>query len=161
LAERVAAPPLFFVPIGAAVAVQIGTTAAGVAGRGGSPGSLILAGFAVLLLVAALQLVRFRDLNGVWLGGLVSRVVGGTATTASTSYIAGLGGALWAALSGAWWLVLLCAVAGGAGYAWSGRRWMDTYRAEPATRGRGEPLWLVAALGVLFASGATVLVALR
>ena len=70
-------------------------------------------------------------MNGVWLGGFASRVVGGTATAASTSYVLSLGAAGWAAFDRAWWLVALCAAAGGVAYACSGRRWLRTYLAEP------------------------------
>jgi hypothetical protein len=161
LAEHVAVPRLFFVPIGAAIAVQIGTTAAGVAGRGGSPGWLILAGFGALLVVSAVQLGRFRSLNGVWLGGLVSRVIGGTTSAASASYVAALGAALWAALSGVWWFVPLCAFAGGTAYALSGHRWMQAYRSQPATHSRGESVPWLAALVLLFAAGLALLITLR
>ena len=47
LADHVVVPPLFFVWIGAAVAIQIGTTAAGLAGVGESP-LWLLAGLVLL-----------------------------------------------------------------------------------------------------------------
>jgi hypothetical protein len=157
LADRVVAPRWFFAPIGAAVAVQIGTTAAGIGADGDGSGWLLVSGFVVLLAVAAVQLARFRRLNGVWLGGLVSRVVGGTATAASASYGVALAGAIWAALADEWWLVPLCAAAGGVGYALSGRGWMRGYRRDPATHGRGESAaWLVVC-GVLAVAGFVLL----
>ena len=93
--------------------------------------------------VAGVQLARFRRLNGVWLGGFASRVVLGTATAASVSYPIALGAAIWAAYGERWWLVALWSLVGGAAYALSGRRWMHTYRRDPAAHARGESLaWL-------------------
>jgi hypothetical protein len=160
LAEHVVVPRLFFGPIGVAVAFQIGATATGLAGEGGS-GWLVVAGFAVFVAVSAIQLARFRNRNGVWLGGLVSRVFGGTAAAASTSYAAALAGALWAALAGVWWLVPLCAAAGGAAYASSGRRWMRLYRSEPSLHGPGESAVWLAVVAALSVAGLVLLVGLR
>jgi len=161
LADRVRVPRLFFVSIGAAVAVQIGTTAAGLAGAGESPLWLLTAGLAIFAAVSAIQLARFRRLNGVWLGGLVSRVVGGTATAASTSYVAALAAASWAAFAGVWWLVPLCASAGGAAYALSGVSWMRSYRSEPAIHSRGESALWLAVFAVLALTGLILLLALH
>lgn len=161
LAHQVAVPKLFFVPIGVAVAVQIGTTAAGLAGAGAAAGWLLVAGVAAFFVVSAVQLARFRRLNGVWLGGLVSRVIGGTATAACLSYTAALAGAVWAAFADAWWLVPLLAAAGGAAYVLSGRAWMRTYRSAPATHSRGESAPWLAASAVLALTGLLLLVSLR
>ena len=160
LADHIVVPPLFFATIGAAVAIQIGTTAAGLAGAGESPLWLLAAGFAVFLAVAAVQLARFRRLNGVWLGGMVSRVVGGTAAAASTSYVAALAAAVWAAFAGVWWLVPLTAAAGGVAYGLSGRSWMRKYRSEPAAHSRGESAVVVTVCVVLTLAGLILLVAL-
>jgi hypothetical protein len=150
LANRVRVPRFFFASIGAAVAVQIASTAAGLAGLPGSSAwVLAVSGVVVFLAVSAFQLARFRRVNGVWLGGLVSRVVGGTAMAASLSYAAALAGATWAAFARVWWLVPLCAMAGGVAYALSGVRWMRKYRAEPATHARGESVLWLAVLVVL------------
>lgn len=54
LAGHLDVPQLFFVSIGAAVAVQIGTTAAGLAGAGKAPLWLLAAGFAVFLTVSVI-----------------------------------------------------------------------------------------------------------
>ena len=160
LAGHIVVPRLFLVPIGAAVAVQIATTAAGLAGAGESPLWLLAGGFAVLLAVSAVQLARARRLNGIWVSGLVSRVVGGTATAASTSYVAALAAAVWAAFAGVWWLLPLCAAAGGTAYALSGRSWMRRHRSEPAVDRRGESgLWLTV-IGLALA-GLILLVSLR
>jgi len=131
LARGVVLPPWFDAAVGAAITVQIATTALGLADIGGWAGWLLPAGVAVFVLVAGMELARFRRLIGVWLGGFASRVVGGTATAASTSYVLSLGAAVWAAFDRAWWLVALCAAAGGVAYACSGRRWLRTYLAEP------------------------------
>ena len=86
----------------------------------------MVAGLAVFAAVAGVQLARFRRVNGVWLGGFASRVVLGTGTAASVSYAAALAAAIWAAFGDHWWLVALWSAVGGAAYALSGRRWMQT-----------------------------------
>lgn len=161
LAEQLTVPRLFFVSLGVATAVQIGTTAAGVAGTQASSIWLVVLGLAFFAVIAAFQLARFRSANGVWLGGLASRVVGGTATAASVTYCAALAAALWSAFAGVWWLVPVCAVAGGAAYALSGRRWMRRYRVEPAVHGRGESVAWLATVSVLALAGLVLLVASR
>ena len=108
-------PSFFDAAIGAATAVQIATTALGLADIAGWAGWLLPAGVVVFMLVAVIESTRFRPMNGVWLGGIASRVVGGTATAASTSYVQSLGAAVSAAFDRAWWLVALCAAAGGGG----------------------------------------------
>src|SRR3954449_7029233 len=160
LAEHIATPSWFFVSLGVAIAVQLAAVAVALgdkhaldAGEVGTPW-LVAAGVAMFAAVAGVQLARFRRLNGVWLGGFASRVVLGTATAASVSYPVALGAAIWAAYGERWWLVALWSSVGGAAYALSGRRWMRTYRNDPATHARGESLaWLTlitaAALGGL------------
>src|SRR4051812_34177383 len=160
LADHIATPSWFFVSMGVAIAAQVATVAVGLgdkhalgAGEVDAPW-LVAAGLVVFAAVAGVQLARFRRLNGVWLGGFVSRVVLGTATAASVSYPVALGAAIWAAYAERWWLAALWSLVGGAAYALSGRRWMRTYRGNPAAHARGESLaWLtlmaVAALGGL------------
>jgi hypothetical protein len=153
LADHVAVPRLFFASIGAAVAVQIGAVALGLAGVGDSPLLLVAAGLLVFAAVSAAQPVRFRRANGVWLGGLVSKVVYGTAAAASISEAVALGAATWAAFAEQWWLVAVASVAGGAAYALSGRAWLLKYRSDPAGHSRGESVaWLVvmAVLALVF-----------
>ena len=157
LARGVVLPSFFDAAIGAAITVQIATTAVGLADIGNWAGWLLPAGVAVFVLVAGIELARFRRLNGVWLGGFASRVVGGTATAASTSYVLSLGAAVWAAFGQAWWLVALCAAAGGVAYACSGRRWLRTYRAAPAAHGRGESAAVLAVLAILAVGGLVLL----
>lgn len=161
MADRITLPKLFFVSIGGAVALQIGTTAVGLAVAERWATSLLIAGFAVFILVAGFQLVQFRKQNGVWLGGLVSRVVGGTATLASVSYAAALGGAMWSAFEETWWLTVACAVAGGVAYALSGRRWMRAYRSDPGAHGRGESAAWVVVVGTLALTGLVILATFR
>jgi hypothetical protein len=118
---------------------------------------VLAAGLAMFAAVAGVQLARFRRLNGVWLGGFASRVVLGTGTLASASYAIALGAAIWAAYDARWWLVTFWAVAGGAAYALSGRRWLGAYRAQPAVHGRGESAAWLALLGVTALAGLALL----
>ena len=112
----------------------------------------------VFVLVAGIELTRFRRVNGVWLGGFATRVVDGTAAAAATSYVLSLGAAGWAAFAPAWWPVVFCATAGGVSYAYSGHRWLRTYRAEPAARARGESAARLAVLAILTVAGLVLLV---
>jgi hypothetical protein len=160
LAGRLRLPTWFHSSIGAAVAIQIGTTAIVPAGPGpGLPGFLILAGgVAVFVAVAAVQLARFRRLNGVWVGGLASRAVLGTATLSSCVYAVSLAASLWAGLAGLWWLSVLAAAAGGAGYALSGRRWWAAYQRDPVKNAQGESTIYLASIVVLALVALVVLV---
>ncbi|MEZ0449365.1 hypothetical protein [Cellulomonas sp. ICMP 17802] len=159
LAHDVALPSYFHTSIGAAVALQIGTTALALAGVGPRPVFMVEAGILVLAVVAFVQLRRFRRLNGLWVSGLASRVVGGTATAASVSYALGLGGAIWAAFEAQWALVVVCSVAGGVAYALSGRRWVRLYRSDPSAHSRGESAaWLVCLVVVALAGLALLLI---
>ena len=161
LANHVVVPRLFFASIGAAVAVQVGAVALGLAGVGGSPVLLVSAGLLVFVAVSALQLRRFRRANGVRLGGLVSKVVYGTATAASVSEALALGAATWAAFAEMWWLVAVASVAGGAAYALSGRAWLRRYRSDPAGHSRGESAAWLAVMAVLALTFLVLLVANR
>ena len=154
LAGRIVTPSWFFTSMGVVIAVQIATTAAGL---GDGDGVALAVGLALFAIVAGVQLARFRRLNGVWLGGFASRVVLGTGTAASLSYAIALGAAIWAATGAHWWLVALWSVVGGAAYALSGRRWMRTYRADPAVHGRGESLVWLGLLVVVAVAGLVVL----
>jgi hypothetical protein len=158
LASRIALPSFFYGSIGTAIATQIATTALGLANPAIWARWLLLAGVVAFVLVAGIQLARFRRMNGVWVGGFASRVVLGTAAAASTSYALASTAAIVAAFSGAWWLVAPCALAGGVAYALSGRRWVRIYRAEPATHSRGESAAWLAVLCLLAAAGLVLLV---
>lgn len=160
LAGTLVLPSFFYAAIGGAVAVQIATSAVSITDdRVWAP--VRLAGVALFVLVAAVQLVRFRQLNGVRLGGLASRVVLGSATPAFISYALGLGASAWAALNRMWWLAAVCAVAGGAAYALSGRRWWGRYRGDPASHSRGESAGWIAILGAVAVAGLVLLVLWR
>jgi hypothetical protein len=149
LAHGIAMPPWFTASLAAAVAAHIATTARGV--TGGQPWTLV-AGLAIFSVVAVVQLARFRQINGIWLGGLASRVVFGSGAAASVSYAVALAATIWAASVAQWWLVALCAIAGGAAYALSGRRWLRAYRAAPSLHARGEsPAWLALLAGTALA----------
>jgi hypothetical protein len=154
LARAITPPSWFSTSIGVAIAVQIATTAVGF---GDDALWVLLAGLVLFVVVAGVQLARFRRRNGVWLGGFASRVVLGTRTAASLSYVAALGAAIWAAYGGRWALVALCSAAGGAAYALSGRRWMRAYRAEPAVHGPGEPVVWLALLSIAAVAGLVLL----
>lgn len=154
LAHTIATPSWFFTSMSAAIAAQIATTAVGL---GADAPWAMAAGLAIFTIVAGMQLARFRRLNGVWLGGLASRVVLGTGIPASTSYALALGAAIWAAYDARWWFVALGSIAGGTAYALSGRQWLRAYRALPAEHGRGESVaWLVAA-GIAALAGLALL----
>src|ERR671934_473580 len=137
LADHIATPSWFFVSMGVAIAAQIATVAVGLgdkhaldAGEVDTPW-VVAAGVAVFVALAGVQLARFRRLNGVWLGGFVSRVVLGGASAASVSYPIALGAAIWAAYGERWWLVALWSLAGGAASAPRGRPWMPPYPPRP------------------------------
>jgi hypothetical protein len=155
VAAGVTTPSWFTASLGAAIAIHIATTALGV--TDGRPW-LLAAGLAIFAAVAAVQLARFRRLNGLWLGGLATRVVLGTGATASASYAAMLAAAIWASYATQEWLVALCAVAGGAAYAVSGHRWMRAYRAQPARHARGESTAWLAVLAAAALTGLLLLV---
>lgn len=154
LAGGIATPSWFFTSLGAAIAVQVATTAVGL---GDDRPWALAAGLVLFAAVAGVQLARFRRRNGVWLGGFAGRVVLGTGTLASASYAIALGAAIWAAYDARWWLVAWCAVAGGTAYALSGRRWMGRYRAQPADHGRGESAATLAMLGGAALAGLALL----
>ncbi|WP_445149621.1 hypothetical protein [Baekduia sp. Peel2402] len=155
MAAGIVLPSWFATSIGAAIAVQIGTAAVGLGG--GAPWTLV-AGLAVFAVVGVVQLTRFRRDNGVWLGGLAGRVVLGTGTLASSSYVVALAAAIWAAFAGQWLLVALASAGGGVAYALGGRRWLAAYRAEPEVHGRGESAAWLAIMSLAAVGGLVLLV---
>jgi hypothetical protein len=158
VAHGVAMPSWFAASLGAAIATHIATTAVGV--TEGRPW-LLAAGLATFATVAGVQLARFRQLNGLWLGGFATRVVLGTGAAASASYALALAASIWAGYAAQGWLVALCSIAGGAAYAISGRRWLRTYRAQPSLHARGEsPVWL-ALLAAVACAGVVLLLLSR
>jgi hypothetical protein len=155
LAHGIVTPPWFSTSLAGAVTVQIATAAVGLGADVLWPVAL---GAAVFAAVAAVQLARFRRLNGVWLGRFASRVVLGGGMLASLSYAVAACLAIWSGYEERWWLVAVCSLAGGAAYALSGRRWLRTYRAQPAVHGRGESLAWLAALVVVAVAALALLV---
>jgi hypothetical protein len=156
--QRLALPSWFHVSIGLAIVVQTATLAVGVAEQSSAGFGLAVAGVIPFVLVAVVQLVRFRRLNGVWIGGLASRMVFGGDAAISTAHVLGMGAAIWAAFEERWWLVGACALATGGAYAFGGVRWMRSYRGDPAAHSRGESVLLLVALAVPLLAGAVLLV---
>jgi hypothetical protein len=138
LAQRLTTPSWFFTSIGAAIAIQIASLAVGVGATSAATLAVLVSGVVALAAVAGVQLVRFRRLNGVWVGGFVSHVVLGTGSLASASYAVAGVAAILAAFDARWWLVATWSAIGGAAYALSGRRWLRVYRAEPARYAQAE-----------------------
>lgn len=145
--------------LAAAVAIQMGTAAYGIASRTTSGLVVALAGVAVFLAVAGVVLHEFRRINGVRVDGLASQIVLGAGATSTGAYMCALGAATWAAFESRWWLVAVVAVAGGAGYALGGRRWWDAYQLDPATHAGGASPRVLAALAVLACLGLVALIA--
>jgi len=159
MADELVIPAGFHAWLGVSIAVQIFTTAVGLARDDGLTLILVLGGLAFFAIVTGVQLLRFRRLNGVWLGGLASSVVLGSTTESSIAYGLSAGFAIWSAFAGAWWLVAACAVAGGAAYAWCGARWVRAYRNAPSELGRGQStLWLATLLAVVIVGLAGLLI---
>jgi hypothetical protein len=161
LAERITTPSWFFTSIGAAVAVQIASTAVGLGATSAATLSALVAGIVALAAVAGVQLARFRRLNGVWVGGLLSRVVLGTGALASASYAVAIVAATWAAFDAQWWLVVIWSTIGGGAYALSGRRWLGVYRAAPARHAQAESALWLGAMTVAALAGLALLLIYR
>src|SRR3954463_2338986 len=105
LSHRLTLPSWFHTSIGVAVVVQIVALAVGVADQTSAGIGLAVAGLVPFVLVAIVQLLRFRRLNGVWVGGLASRVVFGSDAAASTAHFLAMAqrsGRLRGALVGSW-----------------------------------------------------------
>lgn len=151
-AQDVVLPRGHDLAIGAAVAVQVATTAIGLSVDATWALWALAGGLALFGVVAAVQLWRFTRLNGVRVRGFAAKVVFGTATTASFAEAVSLVVAYAAAVRDLWWLVGVAAVAGGVVYVLSGRRWLRSYRQEPAGAGAAEPaLWLALAAALAVA----------
>src|SRR4051794_36194669 len=78
--------------LAAAVAVQVGAAAYGIAAQTSAGLAVALAGVAVLMGVAALLLHQFRRINGVRVHGLSDQIVLGTGGTSTLVYLAGFAG---------------------------------------------------------------------
>lgn len=159
LAAGLRLPAGLHLALAAAVAVQLGTAAYGIATHAAPGLAVAMAGVAVFLGVAALMLRQFRRVNGVRVDGLASQVVLGAGATPTLVYAAALGAATWAALDSRWWLAGAAAVAGGAGYALAVLRWWHAYRHDPARHAGGASPRVLAVLAVLACLGLAGLLA--
>ena len=145
LAGALRLPPYFHPLLGAGIAVHVGLTAWALTSGGASSGradartlGLVAIGLVVFVAVALVDVVGFRRLNGATVDGLVSRVVLGTGWLSSTVYAAGLALAVWAGFVDLPWLLVVVAVATGAGYAAAGVHWWSAYRADPERHAMAE-----------------------
>ena len=157
LAGGLRLPKGFHPALAAAVAVQIGTAAYGIAAQTVTGLVVALAGVAVFLGVAALALHRFQEINGVRVDGLTSQVVMGAGALATGIYVCTFGAATWAAFESRWWLVVAAAAVGGAGYALGARQWWHAYRQDPAGHAGGVSPRMLAVLAALACLGLVVL----
>lgn len=160
LAEGLRLPVGLHPVIAAAVAVQIGAGAYGIAAQTVTGLAVALAGMVVFAVVAALCLYRFTRMNGVRVDGLASQIVLGTGAISATAYVSALAAATWAAFAENWWLVAAAAVAGGVGYALGTLRWWHAYRQDPAAHAAGASPRVLAVLAVLACVGLVALVVL-
>jgi hypothetical protein len=149
-------PSWFHSSLGAAIALQVGTAAYGIAGQDGAHLAVAVAGVVVFLAVAVVQVRRFRQLNRVRVDGLVSRAVLGTSTRSSVAYAAGFAAAAWAALADHAWLAAVASLATGAGYAGSAALWWRDYLRDPSGHAMAESratllLYVVVAVAALVA----------
>lgn len=154
-------PSWFHTSLGVAVAAQVGAAAYGLAEQGAVGMLVLVAGCLVFLAVAAVQVARFRRLNGVRVDGLVSRAILGTSTVSSVLYAAGLAAAVWAALAGPPALAAVAAAATGAGYAAAAHLWWRGYLRDPAGHARGESRTTLALWGLAAVAGLVALVVAR
>lgn len=143
--------------LAAAVAVQVGAAAYGIAAQTTAGLAVALAGLAVLMGVAAFLLYQFRRINGVRVDGLSSQIVLGTGGASTLVYLGGFGAAAWAAFESRWWLVGVAAVAAGVGYAFGTLRWWRAYRHDPAAHAGGVSPRVLAALAVFACLGLVAL----
>lgn len=141
--QRLIVPSWFYASTGIAVAIQIAALAVGVTAQSLPGVGLAIAGVVPLAIVAVVQLVQFRRLNGATLSVLSGKVLLGGDAAASTTHLLAMGLAIWAAFAHSWWLVALCAIVGGIAYVLFGIRWMKSYRRNPADHGRESVLPIV------------------
>jgi len=154
-------PSWFHTSLGVAVTIQIGAAAYGIAEQTGRGIAVAVAGCLPFVLVAWVQVARFRRLNGVRVDGFVSRAVLGTSTWAVLAEGAGLAGAVWAAMEDQAGLAGAVAVAGGAGYAAAARLWWRAYQRDPAGHARAESPATLVGYGLVAVVALVLLVTLR
>lgn len=158
LADGLRLPRHLPAALAAAIAVQVGAAAYGIADQTVAGLVVALVGIAVFVVVTAVALAAFRRINGVRVDGLAGQIVLGSGATATSAYLAALAAATWAAFATLWWLVALAAVLGGVGYAYGLSRWWRAYRHDPSGHARGASPVTLAALGVLACLGLAVLI---
>lgn len=143
--------------LAAAVALQIGTAAWGIAQQTVAGLAVLLGGLTAFLLVSGAALHQFRHINGARVDGLASQVVLGAGATPSLAYLGALTAATWAAFGSLWWLALVASVLGGVGYALGLRQWWRGYRRDPVGHARGASPRVLAVLAVLACLGLAAL----
>jgi hypothetical protein len=153
-------PAGLYPALAAAVAVQLGTAAYGIAAQTVAGLTVVLAGLALFLSVAAVMLHRFRRINGVRVDGLTSQIVFAAGASASLAYLGAFAAGTWAAFESLWWLVTAAAAAGGIGCALGARHWWHAYRHDPAGHARGASPRQLGAFAVLACLGIAALVVL-
>jgi hypothetical protein len=146
-------PAGFLLVFAAAIAVQLGAAAYGIAAQTVAGLAVVLAGLAIFLGVAALLLHRFRRINGVRVDGLATQIVLAAGGSASLLYLGALAAGIWAGFESQWWLVALAALAGGIGCALGARHWWHAYRHDPVAHTRGASPRMLAALAGAAALG--------
>jgi hypothetical protein len=115
--------------LGIAVAVQIATAAAALTTSPAWSGLLVLGGLVMFGLAAGVQLLRFRQRNGAWLGSFLHQATFGISWPAAIGYAVALAAAMVAGNAHNWLLVGLAAVCGGIVWSVASVRWMRRYRA--------------------------------
>jgi lysylphosphatidylglycerol synthetase-like protein (DUF2156 family) len=153
-------PAGFYRLLAAAVAVQLGAAAYGIAAQTAAGLAVLMAGLAVFLGVAALMLHRFRLINGVRVDGLTRQIVLSAGASASLLYLGALAVGIWAAFASLWWLVAVAAVFGGVGCALGARRWWHAYQDDPAAHADGVSPRQLGVLALLASLGFAALVVL-
>jgi hypothetical protein len=101
--------------LGAAVTVQIATTASGATSYGPHPAATITAGLLALAVVMTWYLLTARGLSAPD-RDRVHRAVCGTTPVAATGYTLALGAALWSAAAGSLVLTVVSAMSGALAY---------------------------------------------
>lgn len=146
-------PPGLYPALAAAVSVQLGAAAYGIAAQTLAGLAVVLAGLVVFVSAAALLLHRFRRINGVRVDGLTSQVVVAARGFASLVYLGALAAGTWAAFASQWWIVAAAAVAGGVGCALGTRAWWHAYRQDPAAHASGASPRVLGAFAALACLG--------
>jgi hypothetical protein len=157
LASSLRLPSLFVPVLGGAMAVHLAAAAVGIERQTVGGLGLVAVGLVLFGLAAAWVLARFRAVNGATVGGLTSRAVLGTSHMSSAVYVASFAATTWAAFAAPWWVVAVCALAGGAAYVACALAWWHSYQRDPAAHARGESPVVLGLLALAAVVGAIVL----